>query len=226
MAANHWILALHMIGLVTWVGTLLVLSRLLIFHAKQPAESSGPLLAFMRRVYMGSCAPGGLITIVAGLLMLHGVGSQLGGPGAALKHYFSPRLEDGTPSFWYVTFHVKMVSVFLLFLCDMYLLRQLGHLARGTQPKSGWPLAALMGVVATLVVLLLVWLPLGALHVPMPRQIGYFVGLPVGAAAFWAGLKLKPGRARFVALHACIAALMVLILVVIVAKPFAGGVPL
>lgn len=224
MAANPWILSLHLIGLFLWVGTLLVLSRLLIFHARQP-EHSQPLLAFMRRLYVGACMPGGVLAIVAGALMLHGVGSQLGGPGLALKHYFAPRLADGLPSFWYVTFHVKMVSVALLFLCDMYLLRQLGHLQRDTQPKSGWPLAALMGVTATLGLLLLVWLPLGAMNVPAPRYIGYGVGLPAGVAAFVLGMKLKPGRARFAALHGCIAALMVLILIVIVAKPFAGGVP-
>lgn len=224
MAANLWILALHLIGLFFWVGTLLVLSRLLAFHAGQP-EHSQALLSFMRRLYLRATMPGGALVLVTGLLMLHGVGSQLGGPGAALKHYLSPRLEDGAPSFWYVTFHVKLVCVFLLFLCDLYLYRQLGHLARSTQPKSGWPLAALMGVVATIAGLLAVWLPLGALDLPMPRRIGYAVGLPAGAIALGLGLKLPPGRARFAALHGCIAVLMVLILVLIVAKPFAGGVP-
>lgn len=224
MAAHPWILALHLIGLFLWVGTLLVLSRLLVFHARQP-EHNQALLAFMRRLYFGACVPGGALAIIAGLLMLHGVGSQLGGPGAALKHYFSPRLESGAPSFWYVTFHVKMVSVFLLWLCDIFLYRQLVHLGRDTKSPA-WPLATLMGVIATISMLLLVWLPLGALDVPMPRQIGYAVGLPAGAAAFVAGWKLPPGRARFAALHGCIAALMVLILVIIVARPFAGGVPI
>lgn len=226
MAANPWILTLHLIGLFTWVGALLLLSRMLILAVKQSVEPSGPLIGLMRRLYMGSCVPGGVLAIVAGLLMLHGLGSQLGGPGAALRYYFVPKLDNGTPSFWYVTFHVKMVSAVLLFLCDMYLLRQLGHLSRGTRPKSNWPLATLMGLVATLALLLVVWLPLGALHVPAPRLIGYGVGLPAGVAAFVTGLKLKSDRLRFVALHVCIATLVVQALVLIVAKPLSGGVPL
>ncbi|MBK9976022.1 MAG: CopD family protein [Planctomycetes bacterium] len=226
MAANTWILTLHLIGLFTWVGALLLLSRMLIFAAKQPADAATPLVGLMRRLYMGSCLPGGVLAIVAGLLMLHGVGSQLGGPGAALKFYFVPKLENGTPSFWYVTFHVKMVSAVLLFLCDMYLLRHLGHLARGSQPKSNWPLATLMGLIASLALLLIVWLPLGALHVSSPRLIGYAVGLPAGIAAFVAGMKIKSARLRYVTLHICIATLMVQALVLIIAKPLSGGVPL
>lgn len=223
MVANPWILTAHLVGLVLWLGTLLVLSRLLVFHTRR-SEPDQALLAFLRRLYFGACVPGGVLTVLAGLLMLHGVGGALGGPGETLKHYFAPRQADGTPSFWYVTFHVKLVAVLLLWLCDLHLYRQIVHLQRGTTPPV-WPLAALTGVAATIAALLLVWLPLGALGVPMPRQIGYAVGLPAGAAAFVAVWKLPAGRARFAALHGCIAALMLLILVVIVARPFAGGVP-
>lgn len=222
MAANPWILTVHVIGLIVWSGSLILLSRLLIIQARQPSTD---MPATLKRLYLGAAMPGGALAIIAGLLMLHGVGSQMGGPAVALKHYFAPRLETGQPSFWYVTFHVKMVSVLLLFLCDIYLYRQISHLLRGSQPKSGWPLALLIGVVATLAMLLLVWLPLGAMEVPMPRQIGYAVGLPAGAVALGVGLKLPPGRARFTALHACIATLVMLIVVLVVARPFAGGVP-
>lgn len=228
MDPNRWILALHVIGLLSWVGSLLVLSRLLVFHIKQSPETQAALGVFERRLYFMGCVPGGVLVISTGLLMLHGVGQEaLKTPGVALKWYFNPTL-NGFPSFWYVTFHVKMVAVAMLLACDFYMYGQLRRMTGGRPAKTGWGLALIVGLATTLAATLAVWLPLGALDVPIPRVIGYGIGIPAGAATgaavFRAGR--KSGKAALGALHGTIALLVLLIVIVIVARPLANGVPL
>jgi uncharacterized membrane protein len=227
MTANGWILALHLLGLFFWIGTLLALSRLLAFHVEQPHELHSRLTPLERRLYFLSAVPGGLLAITAGLLMLHGVGSiNFSSPGQALGYYFKPRIESGEPSFWYVTFHVKLVAFTILALCDAWLYRQIGRLSRGTQ-GPGWPLGALLALTGILVGLIVVWLPLAAMGVSTARYISYGAALTLAAAGFVVGRRLgsQPGRARFAALHGAIASLVLLIIVLVLAKPLSFGPP-
>jgi uncharacterized membrane protein len=224
MEANPWLLAFHLIALFLWVGQLLFLSRFLGYHVQEAPEVQERLSRMEKRMYLYICLPGGVLAIVTGLLMLHGVGTG-GNPGEALGWYLKPRTEFGDPSFWYVTFHTKLVAFAILFACDLYLGRQIFKLAAGNPPKKGWGLGLVCGFAYFMPVLLLVWLVLAELGVGPSRPIGMAVGALVGAAMFVLALKVGPknGRAKFSLLHGGIAAIVVMIVILMLAKPLGFG---
>jgi uncharacterized membrane protein len=223
MFANPWILAFHLIALFLWVGQLLFLSRFLGYHVKEPAEVQQRLSQLERRMYFYICIPGGFVAILTGVMMLLGVGTQMS-PGEALGTYLRPRVED-TPSFWYVTFHLKLVAFVILFSCDLFLGRQISRLATGKLPTSGWGLGLVSGFAAFLPVMALVWLVLAELGVGPSRMIGGVVGMLAGAGVFVLAMKFgaTATRARYSMLHGGIAALVVLIVILMLAKPLVSG---
>ncbi len=227
MTANGWLLALHLTGLFFWIGTLLSLTRLLGFSAGQDADLQGRTLPLAQRLYRFSVIPGGLLAIITGLLMLHGVGTTRG-PGDSLSWYFKPRFEDGEPSFWYVTFHVKLVAFVVIALCDAWIARQMYRLGKGLGNGPGWALGALLALGGILVGLVGTWLALSAMGVGIGRQVGYGVGVLLAIGGFVMGRKLAaaPGRGRFSAVHGVISGLLLLIIVLVLAKPLVGGAPL
>jgi uncharacterized membrane protein len=223
MFANPWLLAFHLIALFLWVGQLLFLSRFLGYHVKEPAEVQQRLSYLEKRMYVYICVPGGMLAILTGLLMLHGVGTHMT-PGEALSTYLKPRVED-VPSFWYVTFHMKLVAFAILFACDLFLGRQIFRLASGNLPKRGWGLGLVCGFATFMPVMTLVWLVLAEFDVGPARMIGGVVGLLAGAGVFVLALKVgaTATRARYSMLHGGIAALVVLIVILMLAKPLMSG---
>jgi uncharacterized membrane protein len=228
MSANPWILALHLLSLFFWVGHLLVLTRMLGFHMQQPPEVQQRLSPLERRLYMFATVPSGVLVLITGLLMLHGVGSpQQFTPGEALSNYLSPRTPDAEPSFWYVTFHVKLVTFVMLVVCDIWLGRQIQRLAKGRLDAAGWPLGIALGLPCAMVTLLPTWLLLSMLGIGPSRQIGFALAAVAGVAGFLGGRKLAalPGRARFSAMHGAVAALVLIVIMLIIAKPLSYGPP-
>ncbi|MCC7509777.1 MAG: CopD family protein [Planctomycetes bacterium] len=224
-SANPWLLAVHLISLIVWIGGLLALSRLLSFHVKQDAALQAQLSPFERRLYRLAIMPAGALAIITGLMMLHGLGSvNFASVGDALAFHFKPRLPNGDPSPWYVTFHVKLVSATVLFLGDVWLGRQVSHLAAG-RATAGWPLGAVLALAGILIGLVTTWLLFASMGLGFGRNVGYGVGLALAGVGFWFGRKLR-GAARFDAMHAAIGALALLIVVLMIAKPLAFGAPL
>jgi uncharacterized membrane protein len=226
MTANPWILSLHLIALFLWLGYLLVLPRLLAHAASLPDDARSALAARLRRGW-NTASPVGLVVLVTGLMMLHGVGSaSFASVGDALRHYFKPTL-NGEPTFWYVTFHVKLVSFTLLSGIDFWLGMQAGRMAKGVVAKRAWPLALLLAPSCALLLHVTVWLSLSALGLgPAARFIGYaFAVLGVGLGVLAARkLGTSDAPAKYHLAHGVVAALLVLIVILIVAKPlsFAG----
>lgn len=229
MAANLWILTFHLLGLFLWLGQLLVMTRLLGFHVQQPPELQQRLSPLMKRMWLAVAAPGALLVLVTGLLMLHGVGSaSFSNPGEALRNYLKPRTPDGAPTFWYITFHIKLVSFTLLALTEIWVGAQIFRLARCDQPTRAWPLAALLGLMAALFGNTVVWLALAGAGVgPASRFIGYGAALLCFAGGFVGGRKLGLGdsRAKYSMVHGLVAALLLLILVLVIARPLAYAGP-
>jgi uncharacterized membrane protein len=224
MTANPWILAFHLIALFFWLGQLLVLSRLLAFHAELP-ETEPP--RWHRRLWWAGLGDG-TVVLITGLLMLHGVGYPgFDSPGAALGNYLKPKSPDGGATFWYVTFHVKLVSFALLSCAFAWLGAQVFRLARRQAPKRVWPLAVLLAFAFALPSHVLVWLSLSELGVDAARFIGYAAALIGASAGVAAGVRLgrTDSRQKFMAVHGAIAVLVIQIVILMIARPlaFAGS---
>jgi uncharacterized membrane protein len=85
--------AVHLIGLALWFGSLLLVSRLLKAHADAPDAARSSLLQVARRTQLGFGLPGMIMTVGAGLKMLHdlphylelgGIHAMLGGTVVAV----------------------------------------------------------------------------------------------------------------------------------------------
>lgn len=115
------VLALHIIGIIVWMGALMMLSRLLGMHTELgEGEVPEALTRFERRTYFWAVVPGGLLTLGMGFTMLFFKGLS---PG----HYLSP---DGP---WGATFHLKLTLVFLIFVFDLSVMRLMNKLHRGDE---------------------------------------------------------------------------------------------
>jgi len=111
--------ALHIIGIIVWMGGLMMLSRLLGLHTEL-AEAPAALERFERRTYFWAVVPGGLLTLATGFTMLFF-------KGLSPMHYLAP---DGP---WGTTFHLKLTLVFLIFVFDLSVMRAMNKLHRGEQ---------------------------------------------------------------------------------------------
>ncbi|MBX3461172.1 MAG: hypothetical protein KF696_14600 [Planctomycetes bacterium] len=223
MTANPWLLSIHVISLIVWIGNLLALSGLMAFAARQEAPHT--LFAFASRGYRTAVMPAGALAILTGLLMLHGVGStNFASVGEAIRHHLFPRTPQAEPSFWYVTFHVKLVAVTVLFLADLWLGISIGRMARGRNAPA-WPLGPLLALTCVLVAMTTTWLLLSSLGMPQGRQVGFALGFALAVPAFWYGRRMH-SPARFDLAGVLIGALALLIVVLVVAKPLAYGAPL
>jgi uncharacterized membrane protein len=223
MTANPWILAFHLIALFFWLGQLLVLSRLLAFHVESGAEPP----PWHKRLWWAGLGDG-VVVLITGLMMLHGVGyAGFESPGAALGNYLKPKSPDGAATFWYVTFHVKLVSFAMLACAFAWLGAQVFRLARKQAPARVWPLATLLAFAFALPAHVLVWLALSELGVGPARFIGYGAALLGASAGVAAGIKLgrTDTRRKFMAVHGAIAVLMIQIVILMIARPlsYAGS---
>lgn len=226
MTANPWLLSFHLIALFVWLGQLLYLSRFMGYHVEEAPEVQQRLSRMQKRMYLFIDLPGMILVLVTGMLMLHGVAYVgFADPGEALRFYFAPRTEGGEPSAWYITFHVKMVSFVLLALTDVYVGTQIFRMARGAPAGHGWTLGVVMALICALIGHVSVWLTLSALDVGIARQVGYAFAVAGLVGGFLGGRKLalKDTRAKYSALHGLIAALLMLIVILVVAKPLQFG---
>jgi putative membrane protein len=68
-----WIKSFHVIFMVTWFAGLFYLPRLFVYHAmSDDAVSNERFKVMERKLFYGIMTPGGLLTIVFGLILLHG----------------------------------------------------------------------------------------------------------------------------------------------------------
>lgn len=224
MQPNGYLLAFHLTALFLWLGNLLGLSRYLGYHVEEPHDQWARFSAREKRMWLFIGLPGMLLVLVTGMMLLHGVSSPTGlGVKESLMWYLDPRNDDGSISVWYVTFHVKLVSFVLLVALDFWVGRQIFVLARGQQPSNALSLPLITALPVFVVTLMAVWLT--AMANGMDIQVARYTGMGVAAvvtliasAGAWK-LGTKPGRHRYMYLHAVIAALLILILILVLARP-------
>lgn len=67
-----WLKSIHVIFMVTWFAGLFYLPRLFVYHALSDDQTSIDRFKIMeRKLFWGITTPGGIITVVFGLWMLH-----------------------------------------------------------------------------------------------------------------------------------------------------------
>lgn len=68
-----WIKSFHVIFMTTWFAGLFYLPRLFVYHAMSEDEISNERFKIMeRKLFYGIMTPGGLLTIIFGLILLNG----------------------------------------------------------------------------------------------------------------------------------------------------------
>ena len=93
-----WTLVFHILGIVFWMGGLVVVTHVLAFDAESPsAEVQEALDRLERKLFNGVIHPGGLITIISGLILI-----------STNTHYY-------LHAAW---LHVKLLMVLFLIVLD------------------------------------------------------------------------------------------------------------
>lgn len=131
---ESWILVFHLVGIVFWVGSLLLLTRILAWHVGEDEALKPRLAELERKLLAGGAGPGALIAIVTGLWMLielewGPLDSQMNGAG----------------------FHIKLTLVVLLIALHGLIQIKAGALARG-EATSAKSFKVLHGVVGLLLI--------------------------------------------------------------------------
>lgn len=122
MLANNWLSAIHLIGVVSWIGGLLILTLHLARHADLPDAPRDDFASFESTAYYALVLPGLLIALLSGLYTLFSVG---------LVNFLNP---DGA---WGATFHAKLTAVGILIGIDQFVhfrmrtLHRTGNAGRG-----------------------------------------------------------------------------------------------
>ena len=102
-------LALHIVGLVMWLGGLMILTRCMkVFSRSLPQEAEEAISAFsttIKRIFYGFCLPGALISLLTGLYQVFSMGAA----------YY---MRQG----W---FHGKLTLILLLFIITFFVAREL-----------------------------------------------------------------------------------------------------
>ena len=229
MSANPWLIALHLIALFVWLGHMIMTPRVLAYAVAQPEEHQLNLLRWLRRSW-NVMSPAGLVVLVIGLMMLHGVGMPGNDVGHTLGTYMSPRQTggqpswEGEPSYWYVTFHIKLVAALLLIFSDLWLGAQISRMLRQKPPKRTWAFATLMGLSSALLVMVPSWLILSEFGLGRTsRFIGMGLALLALVGSVFATRKLgrTDSRAKYMMFHGVVAGLMIIIVFMIIVRPLA-----
>jgi uncharacterized membrane protein len=148
--------AFHLIFVIIWVGGLMGLGRFLGYHVGEAAAVRERLTRMEKRMYFFVTLPGMIMTLVTGLLLLHGVGHPNVDWSATdfLRYYMSPRSPQNT--FWYVTFHAKLTSVGILIGCDLFTVSQIFALAKRPEMPSRVRFSIVHGLEALFVIIIVI----------------------------------------------------------------------
>ncbi len=105
-----WMRALHIIGIILWMGGLFMLTRHLGMHASLEGGPEEELKNYESKSYFMGVLPGFVLTVGTGLWAL------LQNPTVYLS------TTDGA---WGSTFHVKLMLVFVLIVADQFFLQRM-----------------------------------------------------------------------------------------------------
>lgn len=128
---NNWMRALHIIGLILWMGGLFVLARHLAMHVKVTGAPTSEMKGYESKSYYLGVLPGFLLTLGSGLYLL-------------LQQPMNYLSADGG---WGGNFHVKLTLVVVLILIDQFFHLRMRHFHnKGTGSRGLF--MAIHGIVA------------------------------------------------------------------------------
>lgn len=81
----NWLLVVHLLGIIFWMGGLLILSRMLGYHVKEELAVQTRLSAIEKRLYFGAVMPGLVLVLVTGIWMFIERPELLKNPGFHMK---------------------------------------------------------------------------------------------------------------------------------------------
>lgn len=81
----NWLLVVHLLGVIFWMGGLLILSRMLGYHVKEELAVQTRLSAIEKRLYWGALMPGLILTLGTGVWLLLERPELLKNPGFHIK---------------------------------------------------------------------------------------------------------------------------------------------
>ncbi len=144
-AARSWLLSAHLVGMVGWLGGLIVLLRVMRLKATEPPSARATLARLEARLNWGMVIPSAILSTAAGVLLV--------------RHYGLAWLRV---SLW---MHVKLALVLVLLFVHLGVTRAQRRISRldHNAPLSRAPFGLLSYVVGALLVAIAVL----AIHRPM-----------------------------------------------------------
>ena len=136
-----WIVGVHIVGIILWMGGLVTLARLLGHHAGLPsAEAREALITFERKSYFFAVLPGFVLTLLTGLYLL----------------ISAPKLYMAADGPWGATFHLKLTLVLVLIGLDQAIFWKMRKLHADGEGSRGFFMAAhgIVGLLFIVVVLI------------------------------------------------------------------------
>lgn len=95
----EWALVFHILGIVFWMGSLLVVTHVLAYDAESPSVEVHQVLGRLeRKLFKGIAHPGAIITIISGIILI-----------SSNPHYYLHA----------VWLHVKLFLVVILIVLDI-----------------------------------------------------------------------------------------------------------
>jgi putative membrane protein len=131
-----WLKALHLIGIVIWMGSLLTLSRILGFHVQEDPATVQPRFSnFEKRMYRFVATPGLVLALGAGL------------------YRFASFVEVYRKQPW---MHAKLTLVALVVILHVVLGMQIGDLAANPAKRGKGKYMAVHGTIGLCIVFVII----------------------------------------------------------------------
>ena len=124
----QWTLVFHLIGLVFWLGSLLIVTHILAVHAEESSDDAGRVLGRVEtKLFKGLAHPGAALMVVTGLIML------------LLNHSYYLHAR------W---MYAKLTLVMILVVLDLIIYSRMRAFIAGRKPLHRGQCMAWHGVIA------------------------------------------------------------------------------
>lgn len=115
-----WMLALHIVGIILWMGGLFMLTRHVGMHVTRETGPDDDLKVYETKSYYMGALPGFFLTLATGLYAL----------------FQNPQLYLKADGVWGATFHAKLTLIVVLIIADQFFhqrMRRFHHKGDGSR---------------------------------------------------------------------------------------------
>ncbi len=131
----QWIKVVHLLGIVFWMGSFLILTQIFRRHVEEEAKVQERLTLLEERLFRSAAHPGAALVLASGILLF---------------------LMDPTSYLRAGWFHAKLLLILVLFALHIYLFRLMHQLHQKPQDLKPMPFALLHGIGALVLTLVFV----------------------------------------------------------------------